>query len=81
MIPGYQYQSDFARKYFAEGRAEGEAQGRTAGEREFLEKQLTLKFGQLSPETRDLLQRATGEELTRWAERILSANTLGEIFG
>lgn len=28
----YEYQSDFAKRYFAQGRAEGEAQGRAEGE-------------------------------------------------
>ena len=31
-LRNYEYQSEFARRYFAEGRAEGEAAGRAAGE-------------------------------------------------
>ena len=31
-MKGYEYQSDFAKKYVAQGRAEGEAQGQAKGE-------------------------------------------------
>jgi hypothetical protein len=37
----YEYQSDFARKYFAEGKAEGQVEGRAG----LLLKLLQLKFG------------------------------------
>jgi hypothetical protein len=32
MMKGYEYQSDFAKKYVAQGRAEGEAKGELKGE-------------------------------------------------
>jgi len=34
MMKGYEYQSDFAKKYVAQGRAEGRAEGRTEGHTE-----------------------------------------------
>jgi predicted transposase YdaD len=36
MIKGYQYQSDFARKYYGQGREEGREQGREEGREEGL---------------------------------------------
>jgi predicted transposase YdaD len=41
MMKGYEYQSDFAKKYFAEGRAEGLTEGLTKGLTEGLTKGLT----------------------------------------
>ena len=50
--------------------------GRTA----VLIKQLTLKFGPLSADASERVQRATTEELDRWAERVLSAASLDDVF-
>jgi hypothetical protein len=71
----YEYQSDFAKRYVAEGRAEGEVHGRTT----VLLKQLTLKFGPLATDTIDRVQHASTEELDRWTERILSAASLDDV--
>lgn len=88
----YEFQSDFAKRYLArgrdegraegeaKGRAEGEAKGRTVGEATLLSKQLTLKFGPLDDATTQRLQGASSTELERWAERILTANALDDVF-
>ncbi len=79
----YEYQSDFARRYFgagkAEGMAEGRAEGKAEGKAELLVKQLRLRFGGLSTEARERVAAATNEELDRWAERILTAESLDDV--
>jgi len=46
----HQYQSDFARKYYAEGHAEGHAEGRTEGIVETVLFLATTRLGELPPE-------------------------------
>jgi hypothetical protein len=60
----------------ARGRAEGEARGRAA----ILVKQLTRRFGPLPDETQRQLENASIDELDTWAERILSAANLADVF-
>ena len=60
----------------AEGRAEGEARGKA----ELLLKLLGLRFGTTSEPTRAQVEAATVEQLDSWAERVLTAKTLEEIF-
>ncbi len=76
-IPNYEYQSDFARKYYSEGKAEGKAQGRA----ELFLKLLRLR-GFVVP---DELERrvgacSDGERLERWAGRLLTAHSLEDVF-
>lgn len=66
----YEYQSDFARKYVAEG----EMSGRVA----LIARLLTRRFGQLSAETRDRINAASIPELNAIGERLLTARTLQE---
>lgn len=76
---GYEYQSEFARRYFDEGKAEGRAEGEAAGRAKLLVKLLQLKFGALPPELHDRIASARVEELERWGERVLSAATLEDV--
>jgi hypothetical protein len=73
----YEYQSDFARKYISIGKAEGEARG----EARLLLKLLRVKGFTVSPE---LLARVEScqdlDQLELWAERILTATSLDDIF-
>ena len=64
----YEYQSDFAKRYLAQG----VAQGRAA----LIVKLLTLRFGQLDNETLVRIERASIEELDAIGERLLTAQTL-----
>ena len=66
-----------AERLRAEGRAEGEAKGRA----EVLLKQLTLKFGVLPGDVQSRLREASVEQLDLWAERVLSAGSLADVFG
>ncbi len=59
--------------------AEGEAKGRAEGERTLLLKLLQLKFGELPDSVYAQLERATEEQLTVWAERVLIVESLDEL--
>ncbi|WP_437275390.1 DUF4351 domain-containing protein [Sorangium sp. So ce375] len=75
MMKGYEYQSEFAKKYVALGRD----QGRREGERAVLLRLLRARFGEL-PEA--AIARVEGAEIAaieQWAERVLSAKTLAEV--
>jgi hypothetical protein len=61
--------------------AEGRQQGIQRGELELLIRLLTRRFGPLAPQVAQRLQRATTAELERWADNILDARTLEEVFG
>ncbi|MFI6869767.1 Rpn family recombination-promoting nuclease/putative transposase [Nocardia sp. NPDC050406] len=60
----------------ARGRAEGEAQGRAST----LLEQLTTKFGPLPTEITDTLHSADTSQLRLWSTRVLTANSLDEVF-
>ncbi len=55
-------------------------QGMQQGELAVLSRLLTRRFGPLTPEVERRLQRAGIEELERWAENILDAETLEDVF-
>jgi hypothetical protein len=67
-----------------EGRAKGLEQGLQKGRAEgltaMLEKQLRLKFNDLDGPLIQRLYNASPEELDCWAERVLFASTLEEVF-
>lgn len=73
----YEYQSDFARRYVAEGRAIGEASGRAA----LVIKQLALRYGPLSQAIEARIAEASIAELDEIGERLLTAQTLDEALG
>ena len=88
-ISKYQYQSEFARRYFgqgkaagiAEGKAVGIAEGKAAGMAETVLKQLATRFGALSSAVAARIQHANTADLDRIAQRVLTAQTLGEALG
>jgi hypothetical protein len=63
-----------------EGAAEGRAEGRVEGRVQVLSKQLTLKFGAIGAEHEALINAATDEDLDRYVERVLTAETLAAVF-
>jgi len=68
----YEYQSEFARRYVAQGKAEGILKGRA----DLVMRQLTLRFGPLSGEAVIRISEASIEELDAIGERLLTAETL-----
>jgi len=63
-----------------EGREEGLAHGVVKGEITILERLLTRRFGPLAPAVLARLHAAAPEQLELWAERLLDAVTLDEVF-
>lgn len=78
-----------AEQLIQEGRQEGEnvglkkgrQEGRQEGERLLLERLLTRKFGELDFLAQEKINQASEADLEHWAERILDAKTLAEVFG
>jgi len=64
-----------------QGREEGREQGRKEGEAALMKKQLARRFGPLSPQIEQRLGQANAEQLLDWGERILSAETIDQVFG
>ena len=78
----YQYQSEFARRYYGQGQAEGLAnglaKGQAQGRAELVIRQLALRFGVLSNELQARLLATSIDELDAIGERLLTARTLHE---
>ena len=62
------------------GIQQGMDQGRVEGERALLERQLRRRFGLLSPEVAARLGQASAADLETWAENVLDAPTLDDVF-
>jgi hypothetical protein len=73
----YEYQSEFARRYFGQGKAAGKAEGRV----EIILKQLATRYGILSAAVEAHVRGAGSAELDSVAERVLTASTLDEALG
>jgi hypothetical protein len=73
----YEYQSEFARRYVAEGEVRGRAQGRA----ELVLKQLTLRFGPVPAAVEARIRAASIAQLDTFAERVLTARSLDEVLG
>src|ERR1700736_746265 len=70
---GYEYQSDFARRYFGQGKAEGRM--------EITLKLLALRFGPLPDAIQTRVRSAQDAQLDAIAERLLTVPTLEEALG
>ena len=69
-----------ANKGIEQGIEQGMRQGRAEGERAVLERQLRRRFGPLPAKTVELLQSAPEADLEAWADKVLDAGTLDEVF-
>lgn len=61
-------------------RAEGEARGRAAGRADTLLEQLDIKFSDLPTDIEQKVRTAPTSQLEIWTRRILTANTIDDIF-
>ena len=84
MMKGYEYQSDFARKYVAQGRAEGFAEGRAEGRAEEAARALLTVLrarGLAVPEAfrERILAEKDPERLERWLEKAAVAASVAAV--
>ena len=63
-----------------QGMEQGIVQGRLDGERAVLERQLRRRFGSLSPEVTARVGEASVADVEAWAEKVLDADTLEDVF-
>jgi len=68
------------REGLSEGRREGRREGRCEGQRSLLRRQLERKFGKISQAYRQRIASASGKNLVCWSERLISAQTLEQVF-
>ncbi len=67
-------------KWLAEGERIGERRGERRGEAKVLKRLAQRKFGVLSDEVRTRIEAASPEQLLDWAERLIMAERLDEVF-
>ena len=72
-LPSYQLGLEF-------GEIKGRSEGRSEGQTGLLSRQLIRRFGPLDADTQTRLMQATPEQITWWAENILDASTLEDVF-
>ncbi len=82
---GYEYQSDFARLYFGQGKdagiAEGRAEGHAKGQLEMLLTLLAQRFGAVADTVRVRLAAVDPKQLNLVAGRVLTASSLEDVLG
>lgn len=82
---GFEYQSDFARRYYGQGKTEGKAEGliagRLEGRVEIILKMLAGRFGPLPDTIQTSVRGANDIELDALAERMLTAQFLEQALG
>ena len=73
-----------AQEWFHEGKQEGRTEGRDEGERAALASTLSklarLRFRDVPPDSAARIESASKVDLKRWLERILTAETLDDLF-
>ena len=67
-------------KGLKQGLEQGLQQGKRLGEAEVLKRLLERKFGPLPIEVRNKIDAADADTLLQWAERVLTAETLEQVF-
>lgn len=69
-----------AEKLTNQVREESLKEGRKEGQAELLLRQLSLRFGMLPGSVTQQVQAASDSDLARWAERVITAASLDEVF-
>ena len=70
------YADEIGQEYLEKGRAKGRAEGRA----EALEKLLGARFGEVPAAVGERVRRASIDQLDCWLDRVLTANSLEEVF-
>ena len=70
-----------AREWMAEGAAKGRIEGRAQGKADTLLRLLRKRFRTVPDDLEQRIRTADSDHLDDWAERILDARTLAEVFG
>ena len=78
MEAGYEYKSEFARKYVAQGEAKGKAEGRAEALLAFL---AARKLPVSDEQRQAILGCRDLAQLDRWIARAASVTEAGELFG
>lgn len=77
----YEYQSDFARKYYGEGEAKGEAKGEARGEAKAILAFLTARGLAVSEEVRGRITSCADlDQLETWVQRAATIDSAEELF-
>jgi flagellar biosynthesis/type III secretory pathway protein FliH len=63
-----------------QGEEKGRVEGRMEGQADLLTRQLAERFGTLSAEIQTWLAQATSDQLERWGERLLDAESRDDVF-
>ena len=80
MMKGYEYQSDFARRYVAQGRTEGRAEGRAEGTAHSLLTVLRVRGIAVPEAVRErILAEKDAERLERWLEKATVASSAAAV--
>jgi len=74
------YVTSVERLAFQKGFQQGLQKVKQKGAARIIQRQLTKRFGSLNAETLTRLQTAPCEQLESWAENLLDAATLDEVF-
>lgn len=74
-------QTVFYQQVFGEGKDEGREEGRVEGEAAVVRRLLERRFGPLPESARNRLAAADADTLLVWADRLLDAATLEDVFG
>ena len=75
-----EYQEKGLREGLREGLEQGLEQGLRRGQELLLLRQIQRRFGEVGPETRQRIEQATSAELEQWADNVLDARNLEELF-
>ncbi len=79
-MKGYEYQSDFAKKYVAQGRAEGFTEGRTQEAARAVLMVLRARGVAVPDAVRErILAQKDPERLERWLEKAAVASSVAEV--
>jgi hypothetical protein len=77
----YEYRSEFARSYYAEGEARGEAKGEVKGEAKAVLTVLAARGIEVPEDARVRIDACEDlEQLTEWARRAATADKISELF-